>query len=180
MIMAPKDEAELASMLKTALRTSSPVAIRYPRGSGFGVEINHPEILQIGKAEIIKPGTGGAIIGIGIMATLALQAALELSENGLDIEVVNARFVKPLDEDTMEGILRKHKKIITIEENVLKGGFGSVILEFAERHGLECKIKNIGLPDEFIEAGPRSKLLEIYGLNKEGIVKAAKEHFLGK
>ncbi|MEW5725951.1 MAG: transketolase C-terminal domain-containing protein, partial [Thermodesulfobacteriota bacterium] len=176
-VMAPRDEWELASMLKTALQTKGPAAIRYPRGPGFGVSFKNPESIALGKAEILRPGRAGALLGIGIMSTVARQAAEELAKEGLELEVVNARFVKPLDEETIAGLLKRHKKVITLEENVRDGGFGSAVMELAQAGGLYCKIKILSLPDEFIEAGPRNKLLEIHRLDRGGVIGAAREFF---
>jgi len=176
-LMAPKDESELSSMLKAALLVKGPSAIRYPRGAGFGVEIRPSESVPIGRAEILRQGKDGLLLGVGVMSTIALQAAQELSNRGLDLEVMNARFVKPLDKEAVTGALKRHKKIITLEENVLDGGFGSSILELAEADGIRCQIKTISLPDEFIEAAPRAKLLEIYGLDRDGVIKTAEKLF---
>lgn len=177
-VMAPQDEWELASMLRTALQIKGPVAIRYPRGPGFGVSLKHPELITLGKAETIRPGRDGALLGIGIMSTIARQAAEELAKEGLELEVVNARFAKPLDEDTIAGLLKRHKKIITLEENVRDGGFGSAVMELAEARGLTCRIKILSLPDEFIEAGPRNKLLEIHRLDRDGVTRTARDYFV--
>jgi 1-deoxy-D-xylulose-5-phosphate synthase len=177
-VMAPRDEWELASMLRTALQIKGPVTIRYPRGPGFGVSLNNPELITLGKAEITRPGRDGALLGIGIMSTIARQAAEELAKEGLELEVVNARFVKPLDEETINGLFKRHKKIVTLEENVRNGGFGSTVMELAEAGGLSCQIKILSLPDEFIEAGSRNKLLEIYRLDRSGVIKLARDFFV--
>jgi 1-deoxy-D-xylulose-5-phosphate synthase len=176
-VMAPKDEMELSSMLKTALQIKGPVTVRYPRGAGFGVELKAPEVIPIGKAEVLRQGKDGLLLATGIMSTIALQAAGELSGKDLDLEVLNARFVKPLDEETIIQALKRHKKVITLEENVRDGGFGSLILELAEVNEIKCQIKAVSLPDEFIEAGPRAKLLEIFGLDRDSVTKTAREFF---
>lgn len=176
-VMAPRDEMELSSMLRTALQVKGPVALRYPRGTGFGVELKAPGIFAVGQAETLRQGKDGLFLGTGTMSTIALQAAEELAKSGLDLEVLNARFVKPLDEGTIIQALRRHKKVITLEENVRDGGFGSLILELAGANGIDCRIKMISLPDEFIEAGPRTKLLELYGLDRVSVARIAREFF---
>ena len=177
-VMAPQDEWELASMLRTALQIGGPAAIRYPRGPGFGVSLKNPDLIALGKAKITRPGKDGALLGIGIMSTVARQAADELAKEGLELEVVNARFVKPLDQETIIELLKRHKRILTLEENVRDGGFGSAVMELAEARGVSCQIKILSLPDEFIEAGPRNKLLEIYRLDRDGVIQAAREFFV--
>jgi 1-deoxy-D-xylulose-5-phosphate synthase len=112
------------------------------------------------------------------MSTVARQAADELAKEGLELEVVNARFVKPLDQETIIELLKRHKRILTLEENVRDGGFGSAVMELAEARGVSCQIKILSLPDEFIEAGPRNKLLEIYRLDRDGVIQAAREFFV--
>jgi len=177
LLMAPKDEQELRDMLVTALKQQGPSAIRYPRGSGFGVELKTPQELPLGRAENLRAGKDGAIIGLGIGATMGLQAAELLSAKGLELEVWNARFASPLDEQTIRDILTRHPKVLTIEENVLSGGFGSSILELANRHHLKTDIQRLGLPDSFVEAGPRQLLLEKNGLSASGIAVLAEKYF---
>jgi len=177
LLMAPKDEQELKDMLLTALKHNGPSAIRYPRGSGFGVKLTAPQELPLGRAEKLREGKDGAIVGLGIEATLGLQAAQELSSRGLELEVWNARFASPLDQEAICDILTRHKQVLTIEENVLAGGFGSAILELANRHQMKSEIKRLGLPDRFVEAGSRSLLLEKNGLSASAIAAAAEEYF---
>jgi 1-deoxy-D-xylulose-5-phosphate synthase len=165
-LMAPRDENELRSMLLTALNHDGPVAIRYPRGSGFGVAPSVPAILPIGRGATLRAGTRGAVLAAGIMATVARQAADDLDAQGIGLEVVDARFVKPLDDELLMSALRRHGTVCTVEENVLAGGFGSAVLELAERNGLFKGIVRLGLPDAFIEAGPRPVLLELNGLSR--------------
>ena len=177
LLMAPKDEQELRDMLVTALKHQGPSAIRYPRGSGFGVNLTAPQELPLVRAEKLREGKAGAILGLGIGATLGRQAAELLAAKGLEIEVWNARFASPLDEESIGGILARHKKVLTIEENVLAGGFGSSILELANRQQLKTDIQRLGLPDSFVEAGPRSLLLEKNGLSVSGIAASAEKYF---
>lgn len=177
-ICAPKDENELQNMLYTAVEyNKGPVAIRYPRGEGIGAKLKPVQKLEIGKAEIIKEGEQGIILALGSMVYPALEAAQELEDEGIHIGVVNARFVRPLDETLLKKI--KNKKIITIEENSLHGGFGSAVLEFFNLADKETKLLRIGLPDKFIEHGARSILLEKYGLTTKNIKQRVKS-FIAK
>jgi 1-deoxy-D-xylulose-5-phosphate synthase len=168
-VMAPRDEHELRSMLRTALEHGGPCAIRYPRGSGFGVAPADPAVLKIGEGQLLRRGGHGAVLAIGVMATVALRAAEELAGRGLELEVIDARFAKPLDERLLLDALSRHRRVCTVEENALAGGFGAAVLELAERHGLARPIARIGLPDAFIEAGPRPLLLDRNGLSQAAL-----------
>lgn len=178
-IMAPRDEQELRSMLRTALSSELPVAIRYPRGAGFGLEPREPEILPWGKAEVLERGRQVAVIAIGVMATLAQRAAAKLRTQGLRPEVINARFCRPLDVELYLEVFKKFKRVVTIEENVLAGGFGSAIDELAQEAGASCRILRLGLPNTFIPQGKRRDLLRGYGLDEEGIAKSIYEFLKG-
>jgi 1-deoxy-D-xylulose-5-phosphate synthase len=172
--MAPKDENELGHMFKTALDLNSPVAIRYPRGSGVGVSIQNPfETIEIGKAEILKDGKDILILAVGPLAHLALKAAKELKN--ISVCVVNSRFIKPLDQKTIIGLARKIKKIITIEENTAEGGFGSAVLELLEKKNIKADVKRMAIPDKFIEHGSQEELRKNLGLTKENIIKVIRE-----
>jgi 1-deoxy-D-xylulose-5-phosphate synthase len=183
-VMAPKDGNELKNMLYTAVRwQNGPVAIRYPRGPipdlhtcGEPVESKEDFTqIEMGSWERLGEGKDLAILAVGSMVYPALEASEQLGKDGINVEVVNARFVKPLDEGMLLSILKGFNKIITIEENVLLGGFGSAILEFAETHSINNVIvKRMGIPDKFIQHGPRKKLLSILGLDKDGIGKMVK------
>jgi len=174
-IMAPKDENELGHMLKTALDLNSPVAIRYPRGSGTGVGIENPlETIQIGKSEILKEGKDILILAVGPLVYKALEAANELDKK-ISVCVINTRFVKPLDEKTIINLSKKIKKIITIEENTFEGGFGSAVLELLEKNNIKADIRRIAIPDKFIEQGPQEQLRKNLGLTKNNIIKVIKE-----
>lgn len=179
-VMAPKDGNELKNMLYTAAKwQNGPVAIRYPRGPipddpacGEPVESKGDFTqIEMGSWERSRKGKDLAILAVGSMVYPALEAAEQLKKDGISVEVVNARFVKPLDEGMLLSVLKGFDKIITVEENALLGGFGSAILEFAEAHGINnVLIKRMGIHDKFIEHGPRKKLLSILGLDKEGII----------
>ncbi|HAS17719.1 MAG TPA: 1-deoxy-D-xylulose-5-phosphate synthase [Nitrospiraceae bacterium] len=170
-IMAPKDEDELQHMLYTSVNYQGPSAIRYPRGTGVGVELrSHFRLLEIGKGEIIFEGSDVAIIAIGNMVYPSIEAAGILKKRGIDAAVINARFIKPVDESLIISLANKYHNIITVEEGVLAGGFGSAVLETLERNSLsDVKVKRIGLPDKFIEHGSIKELHNIYGLDAPGI-----------
>ena len=171
-LMAPKDEAELRDMLFTAIEHEGPVALRYPRGNGVGVDISaKPKLLEIGKSEILREGTDAAIIAYGSMVYPAIEAAEVLKSDGIEATVVNARFVKPLDEETILDLARNHSLIVTVEEAYLAGGFGSAVLELLEANDLQDKVKlvRMGVADEIVTHGDPKLLLGHYGLNADGI-----------
>jgi len=175
-LMIPKDENELGHMLKTALSINGPVAIRYPKGCGIGVEVKNPyQQLEMPKAEIIKEGKDILILAAGPVVYEALQAAAILEKQKISACVVNPRFVKPLDEKTILELVKKIKKVITIEENAIEAGFGSSILELLEKNNVKADVRRIGIPDYFIEHGPQELLRKQIGLTKENIVKKARE-----
>jgi len=176
-VMAPKDERELQNMLYTALDHEGPVALRYPRGSGPGAPVRDDyEKLDIGRSEILLNGPDLVIFALGTMVEIARQAAEELKEYGIQATLVNARYAKPLDEHLIVNLIQKCKKAITIEENVLQGGFGSGVLELLEEKGINgFHLRRIGLPDCYIEHGPRSLLLDKYGLNVSSLMEVALE-----
>lgn len=171
-IMAPKDENELQHMLKTAVYHSGPVAVRYPRGNGEGVPMDEElQRLPIGKGEILREGSDVLLIAIGNMVRETLKAAQSLSAQGIEAAVINARYVKPLDEELILDYARRTKNVVTIEEHVLMGGFGTAVLELFEAAGLtDVKVKRIGIPDEFVEHGKQNILRANYGLTAEGII----------
>jgi 1-deoxy-D-xylulose-5-phosphate synthase len=174
-IMAPKDENELQHMLQTAIDHDGPVAVRYPRGNGYGVPLDQSfRALPIGKAEVVREGRDGAILAVGTMVRPALEAAQMLAADGIDLTVVNARFVKPLDRETIMSQAR-HGRLFTVEENVLQGGFGTAVLELLEEEGLdEVRLHRLGYPDSYIEQGEQPELHKLYGLDAEGIARAVR------
>jgi 1-deoxy-D-xylulose-5-phosphate synthase len=176
-IMAPKDENELRHLLVTAIRHDGPIAVRYPRGSGLGVPLD-PSLtpLKIGSGEILREGEQGAIIAVGTMVNPSLAAAERLAGEGLSLAVMNARFVKPLDRERILELAQRTGVIITVEENVLEGGFGTAVLELLEEEGLEdVKVKRLGFPDQYIEQGEQAELRAMYCLDVDGIVKKIRE-----
>jgi 1-deoxy-D-xylulose-5-phosphate synthase len=176
-IMAPQDENELQHMIKTAVEYAGPVAVRYPRGTGVGVPMDQElKALEIGKAEALRDGSDLVILAVGNMVHPSLEAADRLKAEGISVAVVNARFVKPLDEELILQAARKTGRVVTVEEHALAGGFGSAVLECLESNGLAgIKTHRIGLPDAFIEHGTQKVLRRKYGLDAEGIYASAKE-----
>jgi len=178
-MMAPKDENELRHMLKTALYAGSPMALRYPRGAGYGVEMDlELKSLEIGKGELLVEGDDVCIVAIGSTVYPALQAAETLRGRGISAGVVNARFVKPLDADLILSVAGKTGRIVTVEENALQGGFGSAVLELLFDNGRhDVGIKRLGVPDQYVEQGSQAQLRKDLGIDAEGIA-AATEMFV--
>jgi 1-deoxy-D-xylulose-5-phosphate synthase len=176
-VMAPKDENELQHMLTTAVACRRPVSLRYPRGRGRGVKLDYDlKTLAIGKGEILREGSDMAIFAVGVMVHPALAAAGRLAAEGINIKVINARFVKPLDAELLSQTAAQIKKVITVEENVLQGGFGSAVLEMlAEKNITGVRVKRLGIPDEFVEHATQAELRRQYGLDEDGIVRAIRE-----
>lgn len=171
-LMAPKDEAEMRDMLLTAIELDGPAALRYPRGTGFGVDIGaKPKLLSIGRSEILRQGASAAILAYGSMVYPAVEAAERLAKDGIETTVVNARFVKPLDGETILGLAREHAVIATVEEAYLAGGFGSAVLELLEENAVldTVRVIRIGVSDEIVLHGDPKKLLAGYGLDADGI-----------
>jgi 1-deoxy-D-xylulose-5-phosphate synthase len=181
-LMAPKDEQELRKMMKTALMQDHPVAIRYPRTPGVGAHINGKiGTIPIGKAEELSHGKDATIFAYGSMVAEAVKAAETLRTRGLSVGVVNARFVKPLDHNMVRKHAQRGARIITMEEGILPGGFGSAVMESLEENDLlsQVEVMRIGLPDRIISHGSRSELLKEVGLDQDSIV-ARIEVFLEK
>ena len=170
-LMSPKDGNELKSMLKVALDSGKAVAIRYPRDDIPDEKLNPQyKTFEIGKAEVLREGTDGALLAYGAMVYPCLQAAEKLSEKGTEVTVVNARFAKPLDKELILELVRNHKLLVTVEDHVLMGGFGSAVLELvSDEREDSSKIVRMGIPDRFIEHGPRNLILKNLGLDKDGI-----------
>jgi 1-deoxy-D-xylulose-5-phosphate synthase len=176
-LMAPADENELRHMLFTALSHDGPVALRYPRGQGLGVD-QDSEIKKLpwGKGELRRPGKDVALIGIGVEVAACEAAADELAQRGVDAAVVNARFVKPLDADLICGLAEECGRVVMVEENVAAGGFGSAVLEALSSRDLhEVKTRCIAVHDTFVEHGSQAQLRHDYGLDAEAVVKAVME-----
>jgi 1-deoxy-D-xylulose-5-phosphate synthase len=177
-IMAPKDECELRNMLYTAtLYKKGPIAMRYPRGNALGVEVGEFKKMEIGKGEVVREGKDIAILAIGNMVHNSMKAAEILSAKGIDAEVINMRFVKPLDAELLKATFAKFKKVITIEDNSILGGFGGAVSEFAEQYGFKNDILLHGLPDRFIEHGKPEELHHELKLDDAGIAEVTEEFF---
>ena len=176
-VMAPKDENELRHMLRTALEHPGPIAVRYPRGYGLGVHLDdeiHP--LPIGKGEVLTAGNDVAILAVGATVNEAVKAGKQLEAENISATVVNSRFVKPLDTDLIIRLAREMTRILTVEENILEGGFGSAVLEcLAEAGVTSCRVARLGIPDTFVEHGSQKILRATYGVDAAGIVKAVKD-----
>ncbi len=172
-IAAPKDENELQHLLYTATKSDHPIAIRYPRSPGVGVELDTAlHEIPIGKGEIIRYGEDVAILAIGAMVAPAIEAAKELALNGIEATVVNGRFVKPLDTELIIDLASRIKRLVTVEENALIGGFGSSVNYLLQNQGRhDIQLMSIGIPDEFVEQGSRDTLLAKYGLDGKGIAR---------
>ena len=171
-VMAPKDLSELAAMLRTGIELGAPAAIRYPRGEGANPPEGEVAAIPVGKAELLSPGDAVAIIAVGTMVAPAQAAAEILAEQGLHAAVVNARFVKPLDVELICDLASACGRIVTIEENVVAGGFGSAVAGALQERGLCVPILRLGLPDRFIEHAPREHLLADLGLEPQAIASA--------
>lgn len=177
-VMAPKDESELRDMLYTAVEYhAGPVALRYPRGTAFGVPLKKGfEKIEIGKGEILRTGNDIAILSVGTMVFNSLAAADILAKEGILAEVVNMRFVKPIDKSLLERLLARFDRIVTVEENSVLGGFGAGILEtLTELKRGDVKVRVHGVPDEFIEHGSPAELHKIVKLDAAGIAEVVRE-----
>ncbi len=171
-LMAPKDENELQHMLATAISLGTPAAVRYPRGNGYGIALDQTlKAIPVGRAELLREGGDAALLALGSMVYPSLEVANTLhSDYGISLTVVNARFVKPLDETLILELARKHNYLVTIEENVLQGGFGTALLELLELHGVTgVKVLRLGYPDHYIQQGEQHELRSMLGLDTKGL-----------
>lgn len=178
-LMAPKDEAEMRDMLFTMVQHVGPAAMRYPRGSGLGVSLDRkPELLEIGKGELLRDGGEIAIVAYGSMVYPSLEAADNLAKDGIEATVVNARYAKPLDAELFLALARTKRLIVTVEEAYVSGGFGSAVLELLEENGLQDKLRvvRMGVPDRLVTHGDPKLLLAKYGLDADGIYTRVKEN----
>jgi 1-deoxy-D-xylulose-5-phosphate synthase len=170
-VSAPRDENELQHLLYTAVEAGHPMAIRYPRGHGLGVKLDSVlRPLPIGKAEVLRNGEDMVILAIGATVAPALEAAKELATRGIEATVANARFVKPLDSALVVDLASRIKRVVTVEENTLSGGFGSSVADLLQKSGVtDVQVRSLGLPDTFIEHGTQAILRSKYGLDANGI-----------
>lgn len=174
-IMAPKDENELRHMLYTSVHLHNPSSIRYPRDPGLGVPLDKEfKRLPVGKAELLREGTDILIIAIGNRVASAQDAAKKLAKHGIKACVVNARFVKPLDKELICKMAKQTKHVVTVEEGMLQGGFGSAVLEVLQEESLfSVKVARLGIPDEFVEHGNSSEIRARYKIDANGIAETA-------
>jgi 1-deoxy-D-xylulose-5-phosphate synthase len=178
-VMVPKDENEFQHMIKTAMESPVPVAFRYPRGKGVGGARDVSlQSIEIGKGEVLREGQDILILAIGTTVYPSLRAAERLAEAGIRAAVINSRFLKPLDANLLCDWAERTGRVLTAEENVLQGGFGSAVLELFQERGLfQIQVKRLGIPDIFVEHGPQALLREKYGIDENGILKGAQEMF---
>ena len=172
-IMAPGDEQDVAPMLDFAIEHGAPISMRYPKTNLEKVTREESPI-EYGKAEVYSFGEDGNFLAIGAMFPRCVLAAEKLKEQGLDVGVVNARFVKPLDSQVVKRALEHDRFLITVEENTLQGGFGSAVLEEIAQLGLNSqRVRCVGIPDQFVEHGDREELLADLGMDVDGLVATA-------
>jgi len=174
-VMAPRDEKALVDALATSLALECPCAFRYPRGRGVGVEVSDPAVWKKGKGELLREGSDVLLVGVGSVVHPCLEAARDLEKEGLNVAVIDARFIKPLDEELIFGKAAGSRLTVTVEENVLAGGFGSAVLESAALRGETALIRCLGLPDSFVEQGSLEELRAELGLDAAGIRNFVKE-----
>ncbi len=180
-VMAPKDENELQHMLKTAVECGCPASVRYPRGSGLGVPMDEePRALKIGEGEVLARGADLAIFAVGASVSPALQAAEVLLKEGIAVTVVNARFIKPMDEELLCATALSLRRVLTVEENVMMGGFGSAVLEMFAAKGLaNVTVRQLGIGDTFVEHATQQELRSMCGIDTAGICTAARQMISG-
>jgi 1-deoxy-D-xylulose-5-phosphate synthase len=173
--MAPRDEAMLVHMLRTAIAHDGPATLRYPRGAGEGAELpGEAKEIPIGTGELLRSGERVALLGYGYGVAVALEAAEILAGHDLSPTVADARFAKPLDEELLERLVLGHDLVVTVEENVLPGGFGSAVLEhledaFADRPAERARVLRVGLPDRYLTHGKPALLRKEAGLTGESV-----------
>jgi 1-deoxy-D-xylulose-5-phosphate synthase len=181
--MVPKDEDELADMLFTAMQYEGPIAVRYPRGTGPGTPVKDvPRAIPIGKAELLQHGENDrvAIFALGALVPVAQEVAVKLEAEGISAAVINARFAKPIDTEMLEFYASSVDVILTLEDHVLRGGFGSAVLEELSNLGLSTPVVRIGWPDQFIEHGKPEALRAKYGISVEAAMEKLRPYLLSK
>jgi len=169
---APMDEVELRNMMYTAQldKIKGPFSIRYPRGTGVVCDWQQPFAeIPVGKARLISDGKDIAVLSIGHAGNFVVEAAEQLREKGISVKHYDMRFANPVDEEVLHEVMRNFRSIITVEDGVIKGGFGSAVLEFAGDNGYAVKVKRLGIPDYFVEHGSQNELWHECGYDAEGI-----------
>ena len=173
-VSAPMNEEELRNLMFTAYKTPAPFSIRYPRGNGVMVDWKQPfQLLEIGKGRTLRTGSDIAILSIGHMGNLAMDAVNRLVNEGVDVGFYDMRFVKPIDEELLHEIFKTTKSIITVEDGCVQGGFGSAVLEFMADHGYSARVKRLGIPDKIVEHGTQPELWSECGYDAEAIYSTA-------
>jgi len=174
-VMAPGDANDLGAMLDFALEHDSPCSIRYPKDTA-ALMTRELQPVELGKSEMISTGRDGTIVSFGSHLDSCQNAANELKQEGIEVGVINARFCKPLDEETFIAAIKDSPFVVTVEEGMLMGGFGSAVLEMANEHRLNTShIRRLGVPDEFVQHGDRQELLDELNLTPKGIAKICRE-----
>ncbi len=175
-VSAPMNEEELRNLMFTAYKTPAPFSIRYPRGNGVMVDWKQPfQLLEIGKGRTLRKGNDIAILSIGHMGNLAMDAVNRLVNEGVDVGFYDMRFVKPIDEDLLHSIFKTTSSIITVEDGCVQGGFGSAVLEFMADHGYSARVKRLGIPDKIVEHGTQPELWSECGYDADAIYLASLE-----
>jgi 1-deoxy-D-xylulose-5-phosphate synthase len=179
--MAPKDENELRHMVRTGLECGHPVSLRYPRGNGIGAKMDaEMQSLPIGKGEVLREGSAATIFAIGNEVWPAMEAAEQLSKEDISVAVINARFIKPLDDELIRKYCVPNSSVITVEEGSIAGGFGSAVMERCAELGIQgVRFHLIGIPDEYVHHGSQDVLRAQYDLHAEGIARRVRE-FVGE
>ncbi len=176
--MAPRDENELQHMFYTALQLNGPVAIRYPRGSGYGVALDQSfSVLPLGKAEELRQGSDVALFAIGATVYPAMEAADRLEADGIGCAVINSRFIKPLDEDMLRTCASGARMLVSVEESMLQGGFGSAMLEHLQAAGCTTPLLRLGILDTFVAHGTQKQQRALCGIDADGIYAAVRAAF---
>jgi len=178
-VASPKDENELQHLLYTAVKSGRPMAVRYPRSAGLGIPLDTVfHEIPIGESEVVRYGEDVAILALGNTVSRSLEAAGELALNGIEATVINVRYAKPLDTSLILDVANRIKRIVTVEENTLIGGLGSSIVRLLQDSGChDVMVRNIGIPDEFVEHGTQDVLRSRFGLDSQGIVNQVMELF---
>ena len=176
-VAAPSDERELRNLMYTALREARPFAIRYPRGCGRGVEWRECEFeaLPVGKGRMLRDGEQTAVLALGKCCEFAEEAVEQAAAEGLNVALYDLRYAKPLDEEMILEAARRFKRIITVEDGVLRGGVGEAIVKLIADNRIDVEVKTLGIGDHFVEQGTPAQLYHLCGFDAEGILRAIKE-----
>jgi 1-deoxy-D-xylulose-5-phosphate synthase len=168
-VMAPKNKWELADMVRYAVEYNGPVAIRYPRGQAFEGLGEYRPAIEYGKSEWIYEEEDICLLAVGSMVKTALEVREKLIAEGRKVSLINARFVKPIDEEAVKKACKGHKLIVTMEENILSGGYGEAVRQYADSIKTKAKLLNIAIPDTFVEHGKPAELMQMLHMDAQGI-----------